>query len=58
MKKNSILLTLFLIFGLSCVKDDVKYSQFFADKKITITERLTFLEKFNLIFKKGFVDFE
>ena len=37
---------------------DVKYSQFFADKKIVLTEKLTLIEQIRLPSKKGFVSFE
>jgi hypothetical protein len=58
MKKTSIFLAALLVFGLGCIEVNVKYSQLFAEKKITITEQFTVLEQFTLPFKKGFVNFE
>jgi hypothetical protein len=46
------------VFSLGCIEVNVKYSQLFAEKKITITEQFTVLEQFTLPFKKGFVNFE
>lgn len=36
----------------------VKYSQIFAEKKITLTEHMTVAEKSNLKNKKGFIRYE
>jgi len=36
----------------------VKYSQIFAEKKITLTEYMTIAERANLKNKKGFVCYE
>ncbi len=36
----------------------VKYSQIFAEKKITLAEPMTLAEKLNLPNKKGFLNYE
>lgn len=42
----------------SHAKTIVKYSQIFAEKKITLTEHMTVAEKSNLKNKKGFIRYE
>jgi hypothetical protein len=37
---------------------EVKYSQFFADKKIVLTEKRSVLGYFALPLKKGFIKYE
>lgn len=66
MKKNwktktsiyTIAATLFFAFALNYLRLDIRYSQFFADRKIVLTEKLTVIEQIKLPFKKGFVGFE
>lgn len=43
---------------LSHAKFWVKYSQIFAEKKITLAEPLTYSEMLNLPKKKGFLNYE
>ena len=42
----------------SHAKTVVKYSQIFAEKKITLAETMTYAEMFNLKNKKGFFNYE
>ena len=44
--------------AVTSIKIAVKYSQIFAEKKIVLTEYMSFAEKTNLQNKKGFVSYE
>ncbi len=57
----SLLFTASLSGGLmyfSHAKTVVKYSQIFAEKKITLAETMTYAEMLNLKNKKGFLNYE
>lgn len=51
-------LFIFAALTVTNVKIAVKYSQIFADKKITLTEHMSFAEKIGLKNKKGFLHYE
>ncbi len=54
-------ITLFILLFLIVAKNEqveVKYSQFFADKKIVLTEKRSVLGYFALPLKKGFIKYE
>jgi hypothetical protein len=54
----AILLSGATILTADSVKTLAKYQQIFADKKITLTEKMSWLEYISLREKKGFVKFE
>ncbi len=57
----SFLFTVSLSGGLmyfSHAKTEVKYTQIFAEKKITLAEIMTYPEMLNLKRKKGFLNYE
>lgn len=62
MQKNKLIaITLFILLFLIVAKNEqveVKYSQFFADKKIVLTEKRSVLGYFALPLKKGFIKYE
>jgi hypothetical protein len=54
----AILLSGVTILTADSVKTLAKYQQIFADKKITLTEKMSWLEYISLKEKKGFIKFE